>query len=341
MSKIKKRNELIKICNELRKSNKKIGFTSGAFDIIHAGHVDYLKRAKKECDILIVGLNTDNSIKKYKSKNRPINSEKDRLKVISSLLFIDYVFLFDELNNNVNIELLKPHFYIKAGDYNENELTSKPIVEKFGGRVILIPLKHNISTTKIIEKINSLDLYQSIKLKKEKVKIAFIDRDGTINKNKHFIHKIDDFELEKNALEGLTKIQNKGYKIIIVTNQQGIGLGYYNEEDFYKFNTEIFKAVSKNNIKIDKIFYCPHSLANNCNCMKPKIGLFEKAKKFYDIDMNNSVMIGDLTSDIEFGKNAKLKTILLKTGHNGSDKKYDVKPDFIANDLLDASKYLE
>lgn len=132
---------------------RRVGFTSGCFDILHAGHVDYLEKAKAICDCLIVAVNTDASIRKNKGEGRPINPENERLKVVSALKSVDHAFLFDETNNNVNIEMLKPDVYIKAGDYDLTKLSSKSIVEKYGGTVELIPLEYDVSTSDVIERI--------------------------------------------------------------------------------------------------------------------------------------------------------------------------------------------
>lgn len=153
---IKTREELKKICENLRKKRKKIGFTSGAFDLIHVGHIEYLKKAKELCDVLIVGVNSDRSVKLYKDPIRPIVPEGQRAKIVSELKPVDYVFIFNERRNKKNIEILKPDYYIKAGDYSTEQLTSKKIAEKFGGKAKLIPLKTKTSTTDIIKKIRSL-----------------------------------------------------------------------------------------------------------------------------------------------------------------------------------------
>ena len=116
----------------------RVGFTSGSFDLIHPGHVDYLSKAKELCDCLIVAVNSDNSIKGYKSELRPIVPADSRAKVVAALEAVDYVFIFDELNNNQNITLLKPDYYIKAADYNKKSLSSAPLVESYGGEVKLI-----------------------------------------------------------------------------------------------------------------------------------------------------------------------------------------------------------
>ncbi|MBI2662862.1 HAD-IIIA family hydrolase [Candidatus Woesearchaeota archaeon] len=351
-TKIKSREEIVELVEELRNKGKTIGFTSGAFDILHAGHIDYLYKAKEVCDVLILGLNSDESIKKYKDQNRPINNFKFRAKVACSLEMIDFVFGFEEVNNNINVELIKPDFYIKAGDYTKEKLSSASIVEKFGGKVVLIPVQNDTSTSKTIQKLIELEklksfevISESIDLPKlnEKVKVVFVDRDGTINKELSYLHEPEKFVLEKNVPEGLRKIQDLGYKLVVVTDQSGIGLGYFTKEDMFKVHGQMFKLLLPFNLKIDRIYFCPHSIEDNCNCRKPKTGLLEKAMASYSnmIDLENSYFIGDKTSDIKCGDDFGVNTILVKTGSWGKDNRYpEVKPNYVAEDLLDAAWFM-
>lgn len=135
------------------RKDKKVGYSSGTFDILHHGHVDYLKKAKEKCDIFVVGVNSDSSVKAYKSPTRPISSHPDRAAVLAGLEAVDYVFIFDDLNNNRIIEKFKPDFYIKGGDYSVSKLSSSSIVDSYGGEVILIPMLEGYSTTRIMNKI--------------------------------------------------------------------------------------------------------------------------------------------------------------------------------------------
>lgn len=139
----------------LRRKGKKIIFTNGCFDLLHAGHVDYLKKAKRLGDILIVGLNSDTSVKKIKGNERPINNEFFRAKVLSSISYVDYIVIFEEENPIKLVNLIKPDIYIKGGDWELEKLPEKAIVESYGGKVVLIDIIENVSTTKIIEKIKS------------------------------------------------------------------------------------------------------------------------------------------------------------------------------------------
>jgi rfaE bifunctional protein nucleotidyltransferase chain/domain len=158
MCKIKTLKEIKKISEKLKKENKIIVFTNGCFDIIHPGHIKLLKKAKSFGDVLIVGLNKDSSIKKLKGKTRPIINEKDRAEVLSSLSMVDYVVLFGEKTPIKLIKNILPNYIVKGGDYKEDEVVGKEIVEKYGGKVIIIPLYKNYSTTNLIKKVNEKNL---------------------------------------------------------------------------------------------------------------------------------------------------------------------------------------
>ncbi len=350
--KIKSREELTTMRKSWKMDGKKAGFTSGAFDLLHAGHVDYLEKAKEICDILIVGLNTDASIQQYKGPDRPIVSQDYRIQVIAALEMVDYVFLFEERRNKQNIEILQPDYYIKAGDYNVNTLTSSEIVESYGGEVKLIPVENNISTTDIIQSVldkegeggNKWVLEEGAEHIQTKLPksapAAFLDRDGTINKEILYLHEPERFELLPGAVEGVKKFQDMGYRIIIVTNQPGIGIGYYSKEDFYKLNRMMLKAFSEKNILVDKIYFCPHSKSENCGCRKPGQVFIERAKSELNVDLSKSVMIGDKTSDLEFGRRAGMKKILMDSGFQGKDGEFDVQPDYIVNSILEAANLI-
>lgn len=350
--KIKTREALAEICKQLRGSGKTIGFTSGAFDLLHAGHVDYLEKAKDLCDVLVVGVNTDKSVQSYKGPDRPYIPEAQRIKVLAALASVDYVFLFDERRNSVNIEVLKPDFYVKAGDYNANTLTSKETVEQYGGEVKLIPLKEVVSTTKIASKIaGSLGVSGEKHIVEENAEhfertpakpspAVFIDRDGTINEEVLYLGDPKKFKLLPNALEGIKKFQEMGYRIIITTNQPGIGMGYYSKEDFYAVNREMLKQFSKEKILVDKIYFCPHSKSEQCDCRKPGQKFVELAKRDLNLDIGKSIFIGDKTSDLETGRIAGMKTIAVKTGFAAEDKEFEITPDYVAEDLLKAAKLI-
>ncbi|NQT28982.1 MAG: D-glycero-beta-D-manno-heptose-7-phosphate kinase [Candidatus Saganbacteria bacterium] len=153
--KIKLRKELHAIVQNLRNENAKIIFTNGCFDILHLGHVRYLSKAKKLGDILIIGLNSDASVRKLKGKDRPYIYELERAEILASLECVDYVCIFEETRPDNLIKIVKPDFHVKGGDYKINRLPEKKLVESLGGKVIVIPPIKGRSTTNLVKRILS------------------------------------------------------------------------------------------------------------------------------------------------------------------------------------------
>lgn len=151
---IVERKNIKELSEQLKDEGKTIVFTNGCFDILHSGHVFYLQKAKQQGDILILGLNSDASVRRLKGEKRPINSEIDRAIVISELKSIDYVVIFEEDTPLEIISLIVPNKLVKGGDYKKDDVVGKDIVESNGGEVVIIPFVDGKSTTNIINKIN-------------------------------------------------------------------------------------------------------------------------------------------------------------------------------------------
>ena len=156
MNKILDRSTLKNKLEALRKEGKKIAFTNGCFDILHVGHVRYLREAKKAGDILVLALNSDSSVRAIKGEERPLVSEEERAEVIAALEFIDFVTIFPELTPLELINYLKPDILIKGGDWPEDKVVGRNEVKKWGGRVVIIPEVQGKSTTNIVEKIKKV-----------------------------------------------------------------------------------------------------------------------------------------------------------------------------------------
>ncbi len=147
------RKDAANFCDELKRQGKRLVFTNGCFDIIHAGHVRYLTTAKSFGDVLIVGLNTDESVRRLKGASRPINNQDDRAEVLLALKPVDHVIFFGEQTAESLISEVKPNVYVKGGDYTLATLPEAQIVQRFGGRVELVNLLAGRSTTNIVGKI--------------------------------------------------------------------------------------------------------------------------------------------------------------------------------------------
>jgi len=153
LSKILELQDLIKVVHDLRELGKKIVFTNGCFDILHVGHVRYLTAARSEGDILVVGLNSDGSVKSIKPENRPIVNQEQRAEVLAGLECVDYITVFNEPDPLKVINELKPDVLVKGADWIEKEIIGADIVKANGGKVVRVSVVPEVSTSRIIQRI--------------------------------------------------------------------------------------------------------------------------------------------------------------------------------------------
>jgi rfaE bifunctional protein nucleotidyltransferase chain/domain len=159
MDKLIKETELLDLINKLKIQGKKIVTTNGCFDILHAAHISLLKTAKNEGDLLVVLLNSDISVKKNKGPKRPIISEKERMEMLASIQYVDYIYLFDEEKVIITLEKIKPHVHIKGGTYiKERVEEEEKMLNQWGGKLLFLENIEGYSTTRIINKI--LEIYK-------------------------------------------------------------------------------------------------------------------------------------------------------------------------------------
>ena len=179
-------------------------------------------------------------------------------------------------------------------------------------------------------------------------KVIFIDRDGVINKDPggwteySYVTKWEDFHFLPGVLDALKKLKNSGYKVIVISNQAGVSKGYFSKEALDQVTKKMIDAVKTGGGDIQAVYYCTHSSQDNCDCRKPKIGLFEKAKKELGVNPQGKYFIGDSTVDIEAGLKVGCKTIFLTTGKVSLEelKKTDAKPFRIEEGLKDAVDWI-
>ncbi len=154
-NKLKTLAQLKIIIKQLKAKGKKIVFTNGCFDILHRGHVEYLKKAKAKGNVLIVGLNSDSSVRRLKGAKRPVNNQLDRAVVLSALESVDYVVLFSQDTPIELITAIKPDILVKGGDWKPEDIVGSDVVRSYKGRVLTIPFVNGYSTTKLIKCIAS------------------------------------------------------------------------------------------------------------------------------------------------------------------------------------------
>lgn len=155
-------------------------------------------------------------------------------------------------------------------------------------------------------------------------KAIFLDRDGTINVEKHYLYKVEEFEFLPDVIEGLRILQNAGFLLFVLTNQSGIARGYYTEEDYHTVNNWMVDKLRNRGIRISKVYYCPHlpdativRFKQDCDCRKPKLGMFNQAIKDFDLDIGQCYAIGDKLRDCEICLHTSCKGFLI--GNNESD----------------------
>ena len=152
-SKVLELQDLVQTIWNLRELGKKIVFTNGCFDILHVGHVRYLTAARSEGDVLVVGLNSDESVRSIKPENRPIVNQNQRAEVLAGLECVDYITVFNEPDPLKVIKELKPDVLVKGADWIEKEIIGADIVKANGGKVVRVPVVHEVSTSRIIQRI--------------------------------------------------------------------------------------------------------------------------------------------------------------------------------------------
>jgi D,D-heptose 1,7-bisphosphate phosphatase len=183
----------------------------------------------------------------------------------------------------------------------------------------------------------------------EKNKCIFLDRDGTINVYKGLINRPEEIELIDEVAQAIRLINESDYLCIVVSNQPGVAKNLCTLDEMNKINDRLRELLSLQGAYLDDIFICPHhpekgypgenpEFKINCVCRKPNTGMIDTAKLKYNIDLSKSYIIGDSTIDIQTGINCNIKTILVKTGLAGLDKKFDVCADYVVENLLEAVK---
>ena len=182
--------------------------------------------------------------------------------------------------------------------------------------------------------------------------VVFLDRDGTINYDAGYINHVDNFIMYPYAAQAIRMLNKSGYYVIVITNQSGLGRGFFNEETLDEIHNYMVQSLKEQGANIDGIYFCPHDPNAKiekykavCNCRKPETGLVEMAFKDFIIDKSKMYFIGDKHSDIIAGHKSGCKTIIVKTGYGKCDlinksHKWEVQPDKIADTLLDAVKFI-
>jgi len=179
-------------------------------------------------------------------------------------------------------------------------------------------------------------------------KAVFLDRDGTINKDVNYLNHPDQVELIAGSAEAVKLLNDNGFMVVVITNQSGVARGIIDEEKLPLIKDRLRSLLKESGAKIDGYYYCPHypegkikKYAIKCDCRKPQPGMLKSAAEDLDIDLGKSYVVGDKICDVELGRNGGAVAIMVKTGYGAAEAaKCDPSPDYTAEDLLDAAKWI-
>lgn len=177
--------------------------------------------------------------------------------------------------------------------------------------------------------------------KAEKEAAVFLDRDGTINVDTGYLSDPEELVLLAGSVEGIKKLNDRGVKVIVITNQSGVGRGYFGEEAVAKVNARLSELLALEGARVDAVYYCPHRPDEECTCRKPRNGLLLKAAEEHGVDLSRSFMVGDKASDVELARSCKARGVLVLTGDGMEEiSKMARFPDHVAGDLLEAADWI-
>ena len=255
---------------------------------------------------------------------------------MAGLAAVDAVTLMPETRPLVLIETPQAGCLYQGGRYTPDDLKSKPAVESYGGQVVCVPMAFDTSTSAILERAAAIGLHAAAtRLPQERdPRLAFLDRDGTLIRDVPFLHDPGQVELMPGVVEGLKALQNAGFTLVIVTNQQGIGLGYYTENDFIEVNRALFRQLAPAGIRISRIYYCPHSFADQCHCRKPGSFLLKEALSYYGARPERCCFIGDSADDCIAAQTVGCPSILV------AGQTSETRCSYSAESLSDAVRWI-
>jgi D-glycero-D-manno-heptose 1,7-bisphosphate phosphatase len=180
-----------------------------------------------------------------------------------------------------------------------------------------------------------------------KTAAVFLDRDGTINEEVGYLDHLEKFKMIPGTAEAIRRINVSGLKAVVVTNQSGIGRGFFSESFVREVHARLQEALKEKGAFIDAFYFCPHhptegkgAYLTSCDCRKPQPGLLLMAAEDLDLDLKRSYMVGDMPKDVETARKVGAKGILVKTGYGSQQAAEEVRPDYLAEDLLDAVNWI-
>ncbi len=174
---------------------------------------------------------------------------------------------------------------------------------------------------------------------------VFLDRDGTIAEEVGYLNHLSRFRVFPFVAAAVRRFNEAGLPVVVITNQSGVGRGYFPESLVHAVHQQMKQQLAAGGARVDAIYYCPHTSADDCNCRKPKTGMFDRAAQEHGIDLKRSFVVGDRYGDVQLARNASARSILVRTGYGEGElawhaAKWPSQPDFVAQDLSDAADWI-
>jgi len=298
-----------------RAGGKAVVWTNGCFDLLHAGHARSLRAAAALGDALVVGVNSDESVRRLKGPTRPVVPEGERAELVAELGCVDRVVVFGEDTPERVLSLLRPDVHCKGADYappSGKPIPERALVEGYGGKVEFLPLEPGLSTSSLIERIRMPE--GAVFFMHSGTRPAvLLDRDGTLIEDQGYPRDPGRVRLLPGVAEALRSFKAAGLPLAVVSNQSGLGRGLVSPEGARAVHARLEELLAAEGVRLDGAYYCPHAPQEGCACRKPSPALLLRACADLGAAPALSFMVGDKPSDAEGGKRAGCSSVLLGT----------------------------
>jgi D-glycero-D-manno-heptose 1,7-bisphosphate phosphatase len=314
--------ELLPLRARWREEGRTVVWTNGCFDLLHVGHVRSLQDARGLGDVLVVGVNSDRSVWRLKGPSRPLVPEAERAEVLAALECVDAVVVFDELTPEAILARVKPDVCCKGGDYappHGKPVPEAALVESYGGRMAFLALSPGVSTTELARRAAAPAPGGR--------PAVFLDRDGTLVEDVGYPRDPRQVRLLPGAAAALAELRERGFALVLVSNQSGVGRGLLTQEQAQRVHGRLAELLAEQGARLDGAYYCYHAPEEGCACRKPSPHLLRAAADELGLDLTRSFMVGDKSSDVEAGLGAGCRAVLFGGGQAGTPR-----PDFVAGD---------
>ncbi len=251
--------QLLPFRERWRAERKTVVWTNGCFDLLHVGHVRSLQEARDLGDVLIVGVNSDRSVRRLKGPTRPLVPEDERAEVLAALECVDAVVVFGEATPEPVLARLRPDICCKGGDYappHGKPIPEAALIASYGGRFAFLSFSPGVSTTELARRAALRPA-------------VFLDRDGTLVEDVGYPRDPQQLRPLPGAVRALAELRRHGFALVVVSNQSGVGRGILTREQAGRVHQRLVEILAEQGVALDGAYYCYHAPDEGCACRKP------------------------------------------------------------------------